>query len=137
MGIKDVPETYEAFEALLDGYEAAHFGFDEGGRRVADSTMALMLTFYPSVAARPMEVFSRALMDDPLLAAFRYRRPPDPRWCVPHRAGLRVAGPGSRPCCPRGRGPCTSATRRRMRSYPDGYEIEALGTFPRGCPVPR
>ena len=74
MGIKEIPETYEAFEELLDGYEAEHFGFDEGGRRVADATLALMLTFYPRSLARPMEVFSRALMDRPLLEAFGYRR---------------------------------------------------------------
>jgi len=22
-----------------------------------------------------------------------------------------------------------------MRSYPDGYDVDRLGTFPRGCPV--
>jgi hypothetical protein len=24
---------------------------------------------------------------------------------------------------------------RWIRSYPDGFEVERLGTFPRGCPV--
>ena len=135
MGIKDVPQTYEAFEALHDAHEAAHFGFDAGGRRVADSTMALMLTFYPSVAARPMEVFSRALMDDPLLAAFHYRRPPDPVVRAA-RAGLRVRGRLESLLPARSR-PVHFRDSRRMRTYPDGYEIEALGTFPRDCPIPR
>jgi hypothetical protein len=25
---------------------------------------------------------------------------------------------------------------RWIRSYPEGYDVERLGTFPRGCPVP-
>ena len=42
LGIADVPETYAGFEELMDSYEAEHFGFDEGGRRVADATLSLM-----------------------------------------------------------------------------------------------
>ncbi|WP_278257529.1 hypothetical protein [Nocardioides convexus] len=75
MGIKDVPETYDGFMHLLDDYERAHFDFDAGGRRVADSTLALMTTFYPRPLRKPVEVFSRALMDEPLLDAFGYAEP--------------------------------------------------------------
>ena len=74
MGIKDIPETYAGFEQLLDDYEAEHFAFDEGGRSVADSTLGLVKTFYARPARRGVEVFSRALMDPPLLEAFGYRR---------------------------------------------------------------
>lgn len=42
MGIKELPQTYEDFERVLDTYEAEHFGWDEGGRRVADATLDLM-----------------------------------------------------------------------------------------------
>jgi ER-bound oxygenase mpaB/B'/Rubber oxygenase, catalytic domain len=128
MGIKDPPDDYPGFEELLDGYEAEHFGFDEGGRRVADATMRLMQTFYPSVAAWPVEVFSRALMDDPLLAAFRYRKPP--RTVVAaSRGALRLRGrvlaqlPARRTAMP-------TADMPRIRSYPHGFEIEDLGTSP-------
>jgi hypothetical protein len=96
--------------------------------------MALMLTFYPSVAARPMEVFSRALMDDPLLAAFHYRPPPD-LVVRAARAGLRVRG-RLEALLPARSKAVHFRDSRRMRTYPDGYEIETLGTFPRGCPVP-
>jgi hypothetical protein len=134
MGIKDIPETYDAFESLHDGYEAAHFAFDEGGRRVADATMALMLTFYPRPAARPMEVFSRALMDRPLLEAFGYR-PPPAGVVAAARAGLRARA-RAEALLPARRTPVHFADSRRMRSYPDGYDVDRLGTFPRGCPVP-
>ena len=75
-------------------YEAEHFGYDEGGRRVADTTLRLMSSFYPAFLARPMDVFSRCLMDEPLLAAFRLRRRTR-RWCGPPRARCGP-GPGSR-----------------------------------------
>ncbi len=31
---------------------------------------------------------------------------------------------------------CTCEDLRWIRTYPDGYDVEQLGTFPRGCPVP-
>jgi ER-bound oxygenase mpaB/B'/Rubber oxygenase, catalytic domain len=133
MGIKDVPQTYDDFESLHDAHERAHFGFDEGGRRVADATMALTLTFYPAVAARPMEVFSRALMDQPLLDAFGYRRPPGPVVRAA-RAGLRARA-RVEALLPARSTPISFRDSRRVRSYPDGYDLDALGTFPQGCPV--
>src|SRR6478672_8692158 len=76
MAIRGIPETYAGFEQLMDGYEAEHFAFDEGGRRVADATLALMVGFQPRVVRPVMGVFSRSLMDPPLRAAFRYDTPP-------------------------------------------------------------
>jgi hypothetical protein len=67
MGIKDIPETYDEFMHLMDDYERQHFAFDEGGRRVADATLDLMTTFYPRVLKKPVDLFSRSLMDKPLL----------------------------------------------------------------------
>ncbi|MGZ4500167.1 MAG: oxygenase MpaB family protein [Nocardioidaceae bacterium] len=141
MGIKDLPGTYAGFEALLDGYEAEHFGFDAGGRRVADATLALLLTFYPRVAAKGVEVFSRALMDPPLREAFGYRAPPG--WVVAAaRAGLRArARVEAR--LPARRTPQRARDLPRIRSYPNGFRVEELGTFPgaaaasggAGCPV--
>lgn len=134
MGIKDVPQTYEDFADLLDTYEAEHFGFDAGGRRVADATLALMLTFYPAPVRRPMEIFSRALMDPPLLAAFGYRAPPAAAVSAA-RAGLRARG-RLEALLPARSTPVHFRDSPRMRSYPAGYDVDALGTFPRGCPVP-
>lgn len=134
MGIKDVPETYGDFERLLDDYEAAHFRYDPASRRVADATMALMRTFYPRVASRPVDVFSRALMDEPLLRAFGYRAPPASVVSA-SRAALRWRGRAER-LLPARRTPMHVEDLRWIRTYPDGYDVETLGTFPRGCPVP-
>jgi hypothetical protein len=134
MGITEVPTTYAGFEELMDDYEAAHFGYDEGGRRVADATMRLLVGFYPTVLSRPVEVFSRALMDEPLLAALDYRRP--------SRVVVALARTGMRARArvlarmPARRHPRHSPDLPQVRGYPDGYRLESLGTFPRGCPVP-
>ncbi len=134
MGIKAVPETYDEFARLLDDYEAEHFGYHPGGRRVADSTLALMRTFYPRVASRPAEVFARAVMDAPLREAFGYRSPPEPVVRA-SRAALRLRGRAER-LLPARRSPMRVQDLRWIRSYPGGYQVEELGTFPRGCPVP-
>jgi ER-bound oxygenase mpaB/B'/Rubber oxygenase, catalytic domain len=134
MGINEIPETYAAFERLLDDHEAAHFGYDAGGRRVADTTLTLMKSFYPKFAARSVDAFSRALMDEPLLAAFGYRAPPAPVVRAA-RAGLRLRG-RLESTLPARRTPVHARDLPRIRTYPDGFDVDALGTFPRGCPVP-
>jgi hypothetical protein len=134
LNVTDVPETYEDFARLMDDYEAEHFAYDAGARQVADSTMALMQTFHPAVAARAVEVFSRGIMDQPLRDAFGYDAPA-PRVERLSRAGLRARGRALRLFPARTRAK-TSADLPWIRSYPDGFEIDKLGTFPTGCPVP-
>ena len=137
MGIKDVPETYEGFERLMDSYEAAHFGHDPGGRRVADATLALMAGFQPAPVRPLMDVFSRSLMDPPLRAAFRYADPP--RWVEAVSRGLLRARGRLLRFFPARKDPKLVDDLPQIRSYPDGYRIEELGTFPvpgvAGCPV--
>lgn len=137
MGIKDVPETYDAFMHLMDDYERAHFDFDAGGRRVADATLRLMTTFYPRPLRRPVDVFSRALMDEPLLDAFAYVDP-DPLARRLSRGAMRVRARLLR-LTPSNRVPTFTADLPRIKSYPDGYALGDLGTFPvpgvAGCPV--
>ncbi|GAB3201509.1 oxygenase MpaB family protein [Nocardioides hungaricus] len=137
MGIRDVPETYAGFAELMDSYEAEHFGYDEGGRRVADATLALMVGFQPRIARPVMGVFSRSLMDPPLRRAFRYDDPP----ALVERASrgaLRARGRLLR-LFPARRNPKLIEDLPQIRSYPDGYEVERLGTWPvpgqHGCPV--
>lgn len=130
MGIGDVPRTYDGFEELLVTYEAEHFGFDPGGRRVADATLRLLQTFYPAVMSRAVEVFSRALMDPPLLAALGYPAPPPPVVSAA-RAALRLRG-RVESVLPARRTPLQARDLPRIRSYPHGYDVDALGTFPGG-----
>lgn len=134
MGIRGIPETYDGFAELMDAYEREHFAFDEGARRVADATLALMVSFHPRLPARAVDTFSRALMDDALLAAFRYEKPS--RAVVGlSRAALRLHGFAAR-FAPAKTKPVRVGDLPWVRSYPNGYDVEQMGTFPKGCPVP-
>jgi hypothetical protein len=130
MNIKDIPATYQEFIALADAYEREHFGFDEGGRAVAESTLTLLATFPPSdrIPASLVRRASFALMDDPLLDAFGFPRPhPLVRALV--RAALAARGRAVRVLPPRAE-PRYARQLPNLRSYPDGYDIAQLGTFP-------
>lgn len=137
MNIADMPEDFEGFCRLLDDYEATHFKFSPGGRRVANSTLDLMTTFPPNnLVPRPiMKRFSYALMEDHLLRAFRYPRPRAWERRLA-RALMRL----------RARAIARMPARRKakwvrdfgyFRSYPGGYQVKELGTFepPAGCPA--
>jgi hypothetical protein len=129
MNIKDLPADFAGFEKLLDDYEAAHFAFDEGGRRVADSTLDLMTTFPPSswLPSWLAKRFAFALMDEPLLRAFRY--PGVSRFeQVLFRGGMKLRARLLRLFPARSR-PKWVEQFGYFRTYPAGYDIPDLGTF--------
>ncbi|MFB0614979.1 oxygenase MpaB family protein [Streptomyces sp. AGS-58] len=137
MGIPGIPETYEEFEALLDAYEEAHSGWDEGARRVSDATLGLMASWYPWPLAPLLRTATLALLDEQLLRAFRYRRPAAATSALV-RGAVRTRGRLVRLLPPR-RTPHFARQNREIRGYPNGYRVADLGTRPvpglRGCPV--
>lgn len=137
MGIKDVPETYEEFEAHLDAYEELNFGWDERSRKVSDATLDLMTSWYPRPLAPLLRRATLALLDEPLLKAFRYEPPTALTRAFVHRA-VRARGRAVRLLPPR-RAPHFARQNWEIKSYPDGYRVADLGTHPvpglRGCPV--
>jgi hypothetical protein len=136
MGIRDIPATHQAFAAAMDNYEREHFAYDAGGRAVADATLDLMATFPPNQYAPTALVrrFSYALMDEALLDAFRYPRPSATERTVA-AAALRGRGAVVRRMPPRVQ-PVSVRDLPQIRSYPNGFTVEELGTFTPGCPVP-
>ncbi|MEH3033590.1 MAG: oxygenase MpaB family protein [Aeromicrobium erythreum] len=128
MGIRDVPPDYAAFERLLDEDEARRFAYDPGARAVADATLTLFTTFFPRPLRRFMHLFARALMDDHLLRAFGYARPPAWFRDLAHRSLALRGRLVSR--LPARRRPFRAASSHRVRSYPGGFLVEHLGTFP-------
>ncbi|WP_225833175.1 oxygenase MpaB family protein [Streptomyces sp. NK08204] len=137
MGIPGVPETYEEFEALLDAYEEAHFGWDEQARRVSDATLDLMASWYPRPLAPLVRTATLALLDDPLLRAFRYPAPSSTTAALV-RCAVRTRGRLVRLLPPRS-APHFARQNREVKGYPNGYRPADLGTRPvpglRGCPV--
>jgi uncharacterized protein (DUF2236 family) len=136
MGIRDIPASWQGFSRYLDAYEREHFGFDAGAREVAESTLALLATFPPHhhLPASVVRRASLAVMDEPLLDALRLARP-DPLLRALVRRGLKARGRTARFMRPRAE-PLHAWQLPQVRSYPDGYDIAALGIFPAGCPLP-
>ena len=136
MGIRDMPTTWQEFSRLLDAYERDHFGFDPGGRTVAEATLALLATFPPNDRL-PVGVVRRisfATMDDSLLDAFAFPHPSRvTRGLV--RTALKARGRVVR-FLPARTEPYFGRQLPQVRSYPEGYRVAELGTFPAGCPVP-
>ena len=130
MGIRDVPTTYAAFADLLDSYEADRFAYDAGGRSVADATLHLLGTFpsYRLLPAPVVRLFAFSVMDERLCRAFHYPRPPTAVVAL-CRGLLRLRGRVVRLLPPRRR-PRTAADLSFLRTYPAGYRVEDLGTFP-------
>jgi hypothetical protein len=126
MGIKDWPAGYQEVAAFLDGYEAEQFARTPGGIRTAVATRDLFVSWFPRPLAPLMRTGVHALLDPPLLDAFDF--PPAPAWVVTAadrtlRARARVV----RALPPR-RGLKLPHTHRTIKGYPNGYDIELLGT---------
>jgi hypothetical protein len=135
MGIKQIPATYAEFERLMDDYEIANFAFDPGARRVAVATLDLMASFYPRPLRPAVLLFSRAVMDESLIHAFGLREP--------GRLVRRLAVLGLRvrarivALLPRRRKPMLVRDMPRIKTYPNGFVVDQMGTFAPGCPVHR
>ncbi|GEN07594.1 hypothetical protein SAMN05443572_101392 [Myxococcus fulvus] len=136
MGIQDIPETYDDFATVMDDYEAKHFAYDERSRAVADATLELLTTFPPSNLAPKslVTLFARTLMEDELLDAFRYPRPSALSRKV-FRSALWLRGRFVRYALPPRETPLFGREGTNLRTYPQGFDVEKLGTFPQGCPV--
>ncbi|MFB7783627.1 oxygenase MpaB family protein [Streptomyces vinaceus] len=138
MGIKDIPGSFEEFEETLRTYEEAHLGWDEGGRKVAESTLALMASWYPAPLAPATRALVLSLLDEPLLSAFRFESPRPPVKRL-FRGALKLRGRAIRLLPPR-KAPHFARQNPEIKGYPHGYDVGELGTFPvpgsGGCPVP-
>jgi hypothetical protein len=129
MGITDIPDNLASFESLNREYEANHFRFAESNRRIGTATLNLLVGFYLPRRlfwlGRPVAI---ALMDPRLLAAMGFT--PAPRWlCVLVTSSLKLRARFLSLLPERTRPHLL--TRVRRPTYPEGYEIEELGTFPR------
>ncbi|MER7015539.1 oxygenase MpaB family protein [Saccharopolyspora sp. NPDC000359] len=123
MKISGVPDTYDEFARLFDDYERERFGFDVGGRRVADATLELFGSWYPSMLSPAVVRAARFLMDPHLLGAFGFPQV--------SRFGRKAAELGLRLRAQLIRvGPVRSDSRPAVPdplTYPGGYRISELG----------
>jgi len=125
MNIRDIPETYEAFERFNVEYEREHFRYADTNQRVGGATRDMLAAWFLPRPLRPLAYPAmHALMDEPLLDAMGFPRPsPALRRLV--EGGLRARARFIALLPPR-RKP-RIRTQMRHRTYPHGYEIETLG----------
>lgn len=128
MGIEGIPETRRALEHFNRDFEACRFRWAESNARIGAATTDLLLSFY---LPRPLVAFGRpavaALMDEALRRAMGVANPP--QWlqrAVP--AALRLRARCLR-TLPKRKRPRLITTQQRP-TYPRGYCIRELGTFP-------
>lgn len=136
MNIRDIPHTHQEFLEVMDAYEARHFDYNPGGRAVADATLALLRTLSPHhlLPAGVLRSFVYSVLDDRLLDALDYPRPSHFVRSLVNRA-LRTRARVVR-WLPARAQPQALDDLGAFRTYPNGYTVEELGTFPAsGCPV--
>ncbi len=125
MGIRDIPDSYEAFEQFNRDFERAQFRYSPDNEIIAKATRNLMLSWLlPKWLQWLGAPFVHALIDDHLLEAVGMR--PAPRWLQGLvRGSLRLRGRMIRLLPPR-RKPHL-LTRAGNRTYRKGYVIGELG----------
>lgn len=129
MGIAQIPETFAAFEAYQTQYERAQFRLAPSNAEVGGLTRDLLLSMYvPKWAVPRARGIVHAVCDAPLRAAMGFDAPPVWLERAVHSAlSLRAAALRWLPARRRPR----YLTRRRRPTYPGGYQIAKLGTFPK------
>ena len=127
MDIDEIPADLTAFERYNDEYERDFFRYADTNHQIGAITRDLILSFYvPSFVIPLARPLAHALMDGPLLRAMGFPSPPAPL-CVIIESALKLRG-WLVGWLPKRRHPHL-LTKVRRPSYPDGYEIEELGTF--------
>jgi hypothetical protein len=124
MAIKEIPSAYGEFERYNEEYERRHFQWTEQSERVGRATRDMFLAWFPGLPKRFGAQAIYALMDEPLLDAFGFPRPPRALSSAVEgalRARARVVA-----LLPPRRGP-RLRTRRRTRTYDGRWELEELG----------
>jgi hypothetical protein len=125
MAIKDIPDTYAAFEQYNRDYEREHFVYSDNNRVLAEVTRDFMIVRYvPRRFKHIGEPFIYAMLDDLLADAVGFPHgQPSVRALV--EGALRTRSAALR-WLPR-RGTPRLMTQQRYPSYPNGYRVEELG----------
>ncbi len=125
MNIKSLPTDFDEFERFNVAYEQEHFSYAEANHQLACATRDMFLGWFLPKPLWPLGApFIYAVMDDRLLEAVGFPKPaPTIRRLV--EGALKLRGRIVRLMPPRQQP--YSFTHQRMRTYPEGYEIEQLG----------
>ena len=127
MAIREIPADYSDFERFNEEYERERFAPSAAAGRVGSATRDMFLAWFPGLPKRFGAQAIYALMDDRLLDAFGFPRPPQPvRVAV--EAALRTRARIVALLPPRRRPKLR--THRRTRTYARDWALERLGPPP-------
>lgn len=130
MNIQNIPADYEAFEQFNKSYEQKMFRFSPANHMIGQITTNLFLSMYvPNILHPIARPFLYAALDKPILDALGYPHPPNMIRTLIY-AGMRGRARLLR-YLPERR-VAHRGTARKRATYPNGYVIEELGTFPAG-----
>ncbi|MGW4338464.1 oxygenase MpaB family protein [Rhodococcus koreensis] len=121
--VKNAPETYEGMVAFRDKYLDDHCFFEPQNRALADSTLTFFESMVPAPLGRLMPKFLLALTDPRIVVACGYKNPGP----IARRiAGivLKLIGKAD----PVRDGSPDFAAELASKIYPDGWEVQKLGT---------
>jgi hypothetical protein len=128
MGIENIPDDYAGFADYFDTYERDRFGYSTGGRAVSDATFNLVDSWYPAPFRPLVRWAGLAMLDPHLRRALRYDDPP-----AIVSAGVEVALQLRKrvvSLMSARRDFVETLSRLRLRTYPQGYDVATVGTFP-------
>jgi hypothetical protein len=124
MGIKDIPATYEAYEAFNRRYEREMFAYAASNELIGRKTLEVFKSWYPAPLRPLVEEVALSFMDDRLLNAFGFKKPHSIiRWTA--HIGLKLLAFVLRFMPPR-KEPYHFVD-LPTRTYPDGFEVAELG----------
>ncbi len=124
MGIRDIPESYEAFQAYNLAYEADHYKVAESNRKVGLATRELFASWFPAPMRPLVRRSIHALLDDASRKAFGFPTP-SPALAATVAGALRMRARLLR-ILPRRRHPRLRASMTRP-SYPKGWKLSDTG----------
>jgi hypothetical protein len=129
MRIKDIPEDVESLRKFSEDYEKKHFKYAPSNRVISELTIDTVLSFYLPKFLYPLgRPFVMAMLDDEMLNAFGYKKPLFVFNIIKPILRLRSRFAAWWPFDVKP----VFVSKRKTKTYPEGYGIEELGTF--GCP---
>lgn len=135
MGIKNIPEHLDEFEIFHDHYEDTYFEYLDSNKEIGDYTVDLLLGFYlPKWLYWLGRPFAYSMMDEKLMNAMGFPKPSKLIKAFTQTAMrfrkfiLQYTPDRKKPFY---------QTEVKRKTYPEGYRIEELGTFPQAskCPI--
>lgn len=128
MGISGIPEDYDAFADYLDTYEREGFNYSPDGRALSDATLHLVESWYVALLRPLVRSVSVSMFEPHLRRALRYDDPP-----AIVRAGTAAVLQARKRVLrwmPARRDYVAPLERLPLRTYPGGYDVAKVGTFP-------